>query len=196
MRLSVRSLKEAQEMSRQIVGVTAALAVCLWVTALHATQVLYRTPQELGRESVLVVQGRVTGVQSYWNETRSKIFTETQVAIDESYKGGKPATVRVLQLGGVVGHVRMNVAGSLAWTPGEEVLLFLEPSTAGAYQVSGFSQGKFKIERDPKTGVPYVSRPALENTEVLRASGGEAAGPDTGVARMPLERFVNEALSR
>ena len=183
-------------MSRQIVGVAAALAVLLWVTALEATQVLYRTPQELGRESVLVVQGRVTGVKSYWNETGSKIFTEAQVAVDESYKGEKPGTVRVLQLGGVVGHVKMTVAGSLAWTPGEEVLLFLEPSSAGAYPVSGFSQGKFNVERDPGTGLPYVSRPALEGAEILRASGAEAAGPDTGVARVPLERFVTEALGR
>jgi len=183
-------------MSRQIVGVTAALAVLLCVTALEATQVLYRSPQDLGRESALVVQGRVTGVQSYWNETGSKIFTEAQVAVDESYKGEKPGTVRVLQLGGVVGHVKMTVAGSLAWTPGEEVLLFLEPSTAGAYQVSGFSQGKFTVERVPGTGLPYISRPALEGADVLRASGGESAGPDTGVARMPLERFVTEALGR
>jgi hypothetical protein len=182
-------------MSRQKVGVTAALAVLLCVTAVEATQVLYRSPQELGKESALVVQGRVTGVQSYWNETGSKIFTEARVEVAEAYKGAKPGTVRVIQLGGVVGHVKMTVAGSLAWIPGEEVLLFLEPSNEGAYQVSGFSQGKFAVERDPETGLAYVSRPALEGADVLRASG-EAAGPDTGVARVPLERFVTEALGR
>jgi len=183
-------------MSRLLRGVVAALAVCLWGTALQATQIVYRSPQDLGSESALVVQGRVAGVQSYWNETHSKIFTEAQVMIEESYKGGSTGTVRVLQLGGVVGHVRMTVAGSLSWTPGEEVLLFLESSMGGAYQVSGFSQGKFNVERDPETGVPYISRPALEGAEVLRAPGSESVGSVAGVTRMPLERFINEALSR
>jgi len=183
-------------MLRHLRGVIGALAVCLWATAPQATQVMYRTSQDLGSESALVVQGRVAGVQSYWNETHSKIFTEAQVTIEESYKGGRPGTVRVLQLGGIVGHVRMTVAGSLSWNPGEEVLLFLEPSMGGAYQVSGFSQGKFTVERDPETGLPYVSRPALEGAEVLRAPGSDAAEPITGVTRMPLERFINEALNR
>ena len=90
----------------------------------------------------------------------------------------------------------MTVAGSLSWNPGEEVLLFLEPSMGGAYQVSGFSQGKFTVERDPQTGVPYISQPVLEGAEILRAPGSDATEPVTGVTRMPLERFISEALNR
>ena len=84
----------------------------------------------MGSDATLVVQGVVSGVRSYWNQDRSKIFTETTIAVAATHKGQNQGVVRVTQLGGVVGNVRMSVAGSLGWSNGEEVLLFLETSNA------------------------------------------------------------------
>lgn len=179
--------------------VTATLAAFVLVLATpnfaSATQIVYRTPQQMGQTSSLVVQGEVTSVRSYWNDKRTKIFTETEVQVDQAYKGLNPGTVRVVQLGGTVGNVCVTVAGALHWKPGEEVLLFLEQATSDAYQVSGFSQGKFNIERDPITGEAFVKRPALEDVEILLAPQTDQQVPAPGNVNMPLKRFIDNALN-
>jgi hypothetical protein len=148
----------------------------------------------MGQESPLVVQGKIASVQSFWNEKQTKIFTETVIDIDQTYKGQPRRSARILQLGGVVDNVRMTVHGALGWQPGEEVLLFLEEYDNDRYRVAGFSQGKFNIERDPATGEPFISRPALEGSEVLGAPGKEGVVAAARPARVPLQQFVNDAL--
>lgn len=114
--------------------------------------------------------------------------------MDETYKGGAVPDVRIVQLGGIVGHVKMKVSGALRWKRGEEVLLFLEPYDRGTYQVSGFSQGKFGIERDPDTGRMYVKHPPLEGIEIIGAPGEEPGAEQTPSGRMlrliVLRRFI------
>ncbi len=176
---------------------TTILCVLLVLTVSlpsYATQIIHRTPQQLGTESSLVVRGTVASVRSYWNESRTKVFTETMVNVADTYKGGSPAAVRVVQLGGIVGNVKVSVAGALQWRVGEEVLLFAEQSGADAYRVAGFSQGKFHIERDAKTGKPYITRPALQGVEVLKAPGLDEPARVTRLERVSLEQFVQEAL--
>jgi len=162
---------------------------------LNATQVLYRTPQQLGAESELVVQGRVSSVQSYWNDTHTKIFTEATVSVAETFKGQGAGVVRVVQLGGTVGHVRMNVHGALQWSSGEEVVLFLEPGAQGAYLVAGYTQGKFHVERDGLNGEAYITRPAVTDVELV---GG--ADADVSVlsrqTNVTVTKFINDALKR
>jgi hypothetical protein len=176
-------------MNRDSIGLSVVVwALAALVTVAHATQVIQLTPQELASESVLVVDGKVSGVRSYWNEDRSKIFTETTVAVASTYKGSAPASVRVVQIGGVVGNVRMTAHGALQWKKGEEVLLFLEPATPGTYQVAGFSQGKFLIERDARNGKAFVKHAAP-----VDAPGATKATASEPIA---LDQFIDGALSR
>jgi hypothetical protein len=155
----------------------------------QATQIIYRSPQQMGRESTHIVQGTVTGVRSYWNGSHTKILTETRVAVERSYKGGAGGDVGVVQLGGTVGHVQMKVEGALDWSPGEEVLLFLEPFTDDRFMIYGLSQGKYDIERDG-SGRPFVSRASLDDVEMLSAPGAGSARME----KVPLEAFINKAL--
>lgn len=176
--------------------VIGAVILLLIPGVIVATQVEYRSVEQLGRQSSSVVLGTVAGVESYWNADHTKVYTRTTVVVDESYKGPGTSQVQLLQLGGVVDNVRVSVCGAPAWTAGEEVLLFLEPYVDGAYQVSGFSQGKFVVERDPDTGARFVRRPALEGAEII--GGPSASAPAVaGVAdRVPLDRFLDRALGR
>ncbi len=177
-------MKRASSILRVSILVLIALT-----TFAQATQIIYRSPQQMGEGSALVVSGRVTGVRSYWNDTNTKIFTETQVVIDQSYKGGAGGVVSVVQLGGIVGHVQMKVEGALAWNPGEEVLLFLEPFSDDRYMVYGLSQGRYEIERDDR-GRPFVSRGAFEGIEMLDAPGDKAPESE----KVPLNTFIDKAL--
>lgn len=177
-------MKRASSILRVSIPVLIALT-----TFAQATQIIYRSPQQMGEESALVVSGRVTGVRSYWNDTNTKIFTETQVAVDQSFKGGAGGIVHVVQLGGIVGHVQIKVEGALAWSPGEEVLLFLEPFKGDKYMVYGLSQGRYDIERDVR-GRPFVSRGAFEGVEMLDTP--EDRSSETG--KVPLDTFIDKAL--
>ena len=157
-----------------------------------ATQIVYQSLDQLGANASAVVVGKVAAVRSYWNEDHTKIFTETTVTVDESFKGQPGASVRVVQLGGTVDNVQVTAHGALQWKPEEEIVLFLEPAADGAFQVSGFSQGKFQVERDPRTGAAYVMRPALAGAEFVGTPDDKAAVEE--VDRTPLQDFMAEAL--
>jgi hypothetical protein len=163
---------------------------------LHATQIRYQSPQQLGQQSSLVVQGKVADVRSYWNDKHTKIFTETLIQVDQTHKGQAAGVVKIIQLGGIVGNVKVSMAGALQWRPGEEVLLFLERYGPDNYQVSGFSQGKFIVERDPSTGEPFIERPALEGTEIQGAPSKNGAVMTSRIEPVSLQKFIDRALNR
>lgn len=184
-------------MTRSIVPFVAFLLICgCLVCAAHATQVMYQSPQQMGTESALVVRGKVQSTQSYWNASHTKIFTRTQIAVDETYKGPHQGVIDIVQIGGTVDKVKVTVQGALHWKAGEEVLLFAEPYDASSFQVSGFSQGKFAVERDPRTGVAYVTAPPLEGTAVVGAPSADAMAKPGKSEKTTLELFVNRALGR
>jgi hypothetical protein len=173
------------------------MAIAVLTTLASGTQILYLSPQELGQQSKLVARGRVLGVQSYWNDKHTKIFTRTRIGVDETYKGPGRSAVDVIQLGGVVGNVKVTVHGASHWEVGEEVLLFAEPYDTETFQVSGFSQGKLRILRDPETNLPYVQAPSMQGVQLLGAPPpGRQPAAATMVQRVPLEEFLNQALGR
>ena len=166
-------------------------------TAADATQVRYKSVAQMGSESAAVVRGKVTSVHSFWNEKGTKIFTETIIAVDESYKGSDQGTIRLLQLGGEVDGIRVTVHGALKWRTGEEVVVFAEPYQNGTYHVSGFCQGKFEVERDPKTGEAFIKRPALTDVELVGSADADTrVQRGARIERVPLDRFISQALGR
>jgi hypothetical protein len=169
-----------------LVCVLLALAAAGW-----ATEVMYQSPKQLADESSRIVRGTVVSVRSYWNAGHTTILTETRIKVAETYKGAKTPEAVVVQLGGVVGHVKVNVEGALSWRPAEEVLLFLESNPDGAYQIAGFSQGKFAIERDARTGEAYVKSPAFEGVSLVGAPPGGAKS-----MKAPLDQFIDETMGR
>lgn len=169
---------------------------CLVTGVAQATQIIPFTTRELGNEATLVVRGHVSGTRSFWNDTRSKIFTEIEITVDESFKGAAPTSVTVLQLGGVVDDLRLTVSGALHWKQSEEVLLFLQPYTTGTYQVTGFSQGKFEIERDPATDAMSVSRPELDGVEFAKSFSSSSEALQSRVRSVSLDQFLEEALGQ
>jgi hypothetical protein len=165
-----------------------------WSSLAGATLVDYLNPQQLGAHSELVIRGRVEESVSYWNEAQTKIVTRIRIGVDETYKGAAPGMIEVLQLGGTVGNVRVTVHGSPDWNPGEEVLLFAEPQDGSYFRVTGLYQGKFRIERDPETGEPFVRASRVENVQLLGAPPVEDAS--SSVHGVPLEEFLSRALDR
>lgn len=155
----------------------------------HATQVAYRSLESLGADSPVVVRGEVSGVRTYWNDARTRILTEVSVRVSDRFKGAPSGEVRIVQMGGVLDGVRMTVAGALQWQAGEDVVLFLEDSLPGRYRVAGFSQGRFDVERDPRTGEEFVVQARLGDVELV----GSAARANAAT-RMSLDGLLSRAL--
>lgn len=99
--------------------------------------------------------------------------TVTELRIDEAIKGPLAAgeTVRVVELGGVVGTRHYAVPGSPTYTPGERVLLFLDTNDRGEWVSKAMAIGKFSVRGDllvraPLCGANYDGTP---HAEPLRA---------------------------
>ncbi|MFZ0522584.1 MAG: hypothetical protein WAL95_16280, partial [Candidatus Acidiferrales bacterium] len=83
------------------------------------------------------------------------IWTFTTFAIEETWKGAPPgaaAQITVRLLGGSVGDLTSTVSGIPRFHPGEEVILFLEPTSRGDFSIVSWVQGTFRIRRDPRSG--------------------------------------------
>ena len=187
-------LERVAEMRTWIVIIAATTAILAIGSAdVSASRVVHMSARQMADNSVLVVRGRVIDVESYWNEKNTKIFTKTTITVDETFKGDQRSRIELIQLGGIVGNIKVNVEGALLWTENEEVLLFLEPYDGGTYQVSGLSQGKFLVERDPETGERYVSRAALEGVELLQADGSKTS-QDGQLGKVRLDQFISEVI--
>jgi hypothetical protein len=170
------------------------LMICVAAPSL-ATQVIQQSPQELAQISSLIVDGKVSEVRSYWNADHTRILTETTLAVGSTHKGPASASVRIIQPGGVVGNVRQTAHGALSWRRGEEVLVMLEPARdPGVYQVTGFSQGKYAIERDLRSGKAYVRQmaPSHDGTALPGANSKEIQTQRDG--KVTLEQFLRQVL--
>ena len=118
-------------------------------------------------KSDFIFVGTAVQSESAWNAEHTRIYTRTTFEVEEYVKGqgtdqetdGGGAVV-VETLGGVVGDVGMMVPGVPQFRQGEKNLLFIStgPRT-GKHRVVGWSQGRFKIKKDPKTGREMLSRP-------------------------------------
>jgi hypothetical protein len=102
-----------------------------------------------------VIRARCVENSVRWDQ--GEIWTYTTFAVEEIWKGpldpvfNQSLTIRLL--GGTVGHFTSNVSGIPRFSPGEEVVLFLEPTgRQGLYSVVSWLQGTFRVHEDLRTG--------------------------------------------
>ncbi|MFI5056554.1 MAG: hypothetical protein ACHQLQ_00060 [Candidatus Acidiferrales bacterium] len=134
----------------------AGVALLAIVPAASATTLARLQFAELAQESTAVARLRCLGSESRWE--RGEIWTDTRFEVLEQEKGLLPGLVTVRTLGGSAGHLHSRVDGVPVFHPGEEVYLFLWWREGEAYSVLGWSQGTFRIARNPRTGVETVTQ--------------------------------------
>ncbi len=158
------------------------LAACLLSVAgaaIAATTGGFLSIPELTRRADVVVIGTVVGSRSHWDRTRSVIVTDVTVRPTEALKGSvAPPPVTFQHPGGRVGDLVAAVEGVPAFTPGEQVLLFLVRGPDRDLRLLSLFQGKFSLEHDPASGARVAVRRIPDSNQV--------------VDRMPLERARSE----
>ncbi|MBE2248420.1 MAG: hypothetical protein IAE78_02650 [Myxococcus sp.] len=135
--------------------------------SVFATVVIAMSMEEMTERSPLVVRGTVHRVDTQWAEGRSKIWTYSEIVVQETLKGAARTSVLVKQPGGVIGNIGEHVSGAATFTPGEDVVLFLEPAVdepncfvpfaMSAAKVSLVSKGGKRVALRDLSGVSLAS---------------------------------------
>jgi hypothetical protein len=145
---------------------TAALSALVWILPAPAPAAVVPalTLEDLTVRATDIVEGTVLDLAPRW--AGGFVVTDVTVAVDLCLKGAcAERTVVVQAFGGTLDGVVMAASGAAEYTPGESVLLFLEPSGApGKLRTAGLALGKFRVAA--AGDLPVVER-RVEGLELL-----------------------------
>lgn len=114
--------------------------------------------EELAARAEVIAIGKVTGIESEWNEARTKIRTRVTLSVDQFVKGGSSQNSLTIYIpGGEIGGVGEIYSHMPTFRHNENVVVFAEKDRENHYRVSAGSQGKFSVEKDKATGKAMIS---------------------------------------
>lgn len=141
---------------RRFLWILFLAGLALLAAAASATTMSRLKLEDLAQESTAVARLRCLGSKSQWEQ--GEIWTETKFEVVQREKGVLPGIVTVRLLGGNVAHLHSHVDEVPVFQAGEEVYLFLWGGDGDPYQVLGWSQGTFRIARNPQSGLEIVTQ--------------------------------------
>jgi hypothetical protein len=141
---------------RRFLWILFLVGLGLLAIAANATTLSRLRFEELARQATAVARVRCIGVEIHWQG--GEIWTETQFEVVELSKGLLPGVISVRMLGGQIGNLHSRVEGVPTFRGGEEAYVFLWGHEGEPFRVLGWSQGTFRISRDPRTGVERVTQ--------------------------------------
>ena len=170
------------------VRTVAALALIIILVAGSDSSALATTLKrmsiaDLSRAAHTVVRARCVTNSTRWDA--GEIWTFTTFDVEETWKGSAPAPITVRILGGSAGNLTSTVSGVPRFSPGEELILFLERTPAQDFSIVSWVQGTFRIH-SRTTGEEIVTQdtaafpvfnPASQRFEI------------TGIRKMPVSAF-------
>ena len=112
-----------------------------------ATTIPRLTFEQITDQSEVIVTGEVTRSWTDWDASHQFIWTHHEISIAGTHKGRPSTTVIVSEPGGTVAGLGMAVAGSVAYQPGETVVVFLQRVPNGNLRTAGWGQGKYLVDR-------------------------------------------------
>ena len=166
----------------------AAVSIPGITPGLKATTVKRLSLEQMVRGSHGIMLGRCVSRETYWNKSRTRIYTATRFAVTEDLKGGSGKSATVVTVGGTIDGMTLAVSGTPSFRDNEEVLLFLEAGKSGNWILMGLSQGLFRIT-DDRRGVRTAHHAAsgLHLIPTSPQSSSQTAIP----ARVELPRLLN-----
>ncbi|HEX9406712.1 MAG TPA: matrixin family metalloprotease, partial [Thermoanaerobaculia bacterium] len=117
----------------------------IFAAAASATTIILPTDAQLIAKSPVIVAGTV--LRSNPVAIGDKIWTETTLEIDRTFKGGIAGEITIRELGGVIDDRLTKIFGAPEYMPGECVLAFLTPTPRGDFQTIDLYVGKFSEQR-------------------------------------------------
>jgi hypothetical protein len=115
-----------------------------------------------------------------------EIWTDTSFDVLDCQKGYLPSEIVVRQPGGKYQHLYSHVEGAPEFRQGEELILFLAGQPGKQFLVVGWTQGTFRIRRDPRTGEETVTQ---DSAEIPVFDPEKHAFTKTGVRNLRIDVF-------
>jgi hypothetical protein len=149
-----------------------------------ATTLKRMSVADLSRAAHIVVRGRCAANSARWDA--GEIWTFTTFDVEETWKGSAPAQITVRLLGGSAGNFTSTVSGVPRFSPGEELILFLERTPAQDFSIISWMQGTFRIGLNGTTGEETITQDTAAFPVFDTASHRFET---TGIRKMPLSAF-------
>lgn len=142
--------------------------------------------ERMTREADVIISGKVENSYSVWEG--NNIYTYIKVKVDERIKGNdNGGFVTVKQLGGQVGEIGQQIAGTPKLEKNNNVLLFLTKWN-GDFWIHSIVLGKFSITEE--NGVRFAEN-NLNNINLIDpVTKKEIKDPDVKNNKFPLTDFV------
>lgn len=139
--------------------------------------------KRLAAAATAIVRARCVGKRSEWEA--GEIWTNTSFEKLEIFKGALPSRFTVRLIGGKVGGIESIVGEVPRFWPGEEVVLFLDPSQDGDYAVTAWVEGTFRVRRD-RAGRAFLTEESSGEETYNRTKRQFHVD---GIRHMPLDEF-------
>jgi hypothetical protein len=171
--------------------VATLLATCALASAASATTLARMDLSELAQSAQIVIRARCEGSQSLL--AGGSIWTLYDFILLETLKGAPPQLLRIRLPGGRVGHLETKIDGVPKFRAGEEVVLFVEPTTDGNFSITSWAQGTFRV-RNSAAGEPRLTQDTSQFAVFDPATRTFAAAGIRDISLGDFRRRVVEAL--
>lgn len=174
--------------------VAACLALSLVATPpLGALTVLPATFEELVRESVSVVHGRVAEVRGRWTSDRRTIESVVTLDVADVLKGTEVEATTFVVPGGEAGDRILLVPGAPVFRAGDDVVVFLRGRAPSLPQPVGLALGVYRVAAG-NDGVPRVIPTPISAASIAgRVARGSLSRPVRTLAAFRAEVRAVEA---
>ena len=135
-----------------------ALTLLCCRAVLSATTVIPPSFDDLVSKADTIFLGRAAASRSAFEYSRTgrSIVTHVTFLVERVLKGRLGLQTELTFLGGTVGDLRLEVADMPEFRVGERAVLFVSGDPLAASPLVGFSYGRFRVVRDPMSGVDQV----------------------------------------
>jgi hypothetical protein len=172
----------------------ACLALALIATSpLGAVTVLPATFEELVRESVSVVHGRVAEVRGRWTADRRTIESVVTLEVAEVLKGTDVEATTFVVPGGTAGDRILVMPGAPVFRAGDDVVVFLRGRAPALPQPVGLALGVYRVANGPDGVARVMPSPITTAAVPGRVARGAASRPVRTLAAFSAEVRAVEA---
>ncbi len=173
------------EVRQTLCGLALGLAL---LCSARATSIERLSFEQLADSSDVVVSGRINRSWTAWDENHKYIWTHYEISVTTNAKGAAAPVIEFAEPGGTLDGVAMIIPGSVVYSPGEKVFIFLQKMPNGYLRTTGWGQGKYSVDAAGR----------LANGTALR--GLDLIAPQTPVTGTPLRSLegmsIDEARAR
>jgi hypothetical protein len=164
---------------------TALIALVLAIAAAtNATTLERMSLQKMAVAAPVIVRTRC--VANSVAREEGEIWTFTSFDVEETWRGSPPARITVRLLGGSMGDLTSHVSGVPRFAPGEDVVLFLQPTSRGDYSIVSWEQGTFRVHQDAAGAAELVTQ---DTASFATFDAATRQFRPAGIRDMQLDRF-------